>query len=110
MEEAKIGLGMGLPLAVAEAKEKDLPKEPTGRSRSGTGKSSKDKKSIFGTITGGSFHVDGYQRLTGTDLLSNDKKPSISMPYDPIHLTHVGFDVKTGSCELACRAKGHVAE
>ena len=39
-----------------------------------------------------------------TDLLnSNDaKKPIISTPYDPIHLTHVGFDYNTGQCEYIC--------
>lgn len=51
MDDTKIGLGMGLPMTVTEPKEKDLPKEPATRSRSGTGKSLGDKKSIFGTLT-----------------------------------------------------------
>ncbi|OCF39778.1 STE/STE20/PAKA protein kinase [Kwoniella heveanensis CBS 569] len=82
-EEAKIGLGVGVPMNVGEPKDKDLPKEPgtIGRNRSGTGKSSKDKKSVFGFMS---------------DLLTTSKPPVISTPYDPIHLTHVGFDYNTG--------------
>ncbi|WRT69084.1 uncharacterized protein IL334_006067 [Kwoniella shivajii] len=82
-EDAKIGLGVGVPLQVAEPKDKDLPKDPgtIGRNRSGTGKSSKDKKSVFGFMS---------------DLLTTSKPPVISTPYDPIHLTHVGFDYNTG--------------
>ncbi|KAK8844042.1 hypothetical protein IAR55_006836 [Kwoniella newhampshirensis] len=82
-EEAKIGLGVGVPMNVVEPKEKELPKEPpvVGRNRSGTGKSSKDKKSVFGFMS---------------DLLTISKPPVISTPYDPIHLTHVGFDYNTG--------------
>ncbi|OCF56442.1 STE/STE20/PAKA protein kinase [Kwoniella mangroviensis CBS 10435] len=82
-EDAKIGLGVGVPLQVGEPKDKDLPKEPAtiGRNRSGTGKSSKDKKSVFGFMS---------------DLLTTSKPPVISTPYDPIHLTHVGFDYNTG--------------
>lgn len=34
-----------------------------------------------------------------TDLLGKEKAPVISTPYDPIHLTHVGFDYNTGQCE-----------
>ncbi|CAH7671302.1 STE/STE20/PAKA protein kinase [Phakopsora pachyrhizi] len=30
------------------------------------------------------------------DLLSNPKKVEVSAPYDPVHLTHVGFDSNTG--------------
>jgi p21-activated kinase 1 len=33
------------------------------------------------------------------DLLGKEKAPVISTPYDPIHLTHVGFDYNTGQCE-----------
>jgi hypothetical protein len=32
------------------------------------------------------------------DLLGKEKTPVISTPYDPIHLTHVGFDYNTGQC------------
>ncbi|WVR09051.1 hypothetical protein IAU60_006112 [Kwoniella sp. DSM 27419] len=82
-EDAKIGLGVGVPMPVEQPKDKDLPKEPAtiGRNRSGTGKSSKDKKSVFGFMS---------------DLLTTSKPPVISTPYDPIHLTHVGFDYNTG--------------
>ena len=50
------------------------------RSRSGTA-SAKSKKSMF------SF-MDGF--------LTAQKKPEISTPYDPVHLTHVGFNSSTG--------------
>ena len=33
------------------------------------------------------------------ELLTTSKAPVISTPYDPIHLTHVGFDFNTGQCE-----------
>lgn len=51
-------LGLGVPMVTQEPWEKDLPKEPTisGRSRSGTGKSSKEKKSMFGFVSG-EWHV-----------------------------------------------------
>jgi p21-activated kinase 1 len=55
MEETKIGLGIGMPMVMQETKEKELPKEPpamVGRGRSGTVKSSKDKKSVFGVLSG----------------------------------------------------------
>lgn len=63
--------------------EKDLPEKPKGRERSGTNKSSKDggKKSVFGFMT---------------DLLNTNKQVVISTPYDPVHLTHVGFNSDTG--------------
>lgn len=52
--DEKVGLGMGTPMGVVEPREKELPKEPVtmGRNRSGTGKSSKDKKSVFGVLSG----------------------------------------------------------
>ncbi|KAF8757529.1 P21-Rho-binding domain [Rhizoctonia solani] len=50
------------------------------RSRSGTG-TAKGKKSMF------SF-MDNF--------LTAQKKPEISTPYDPVHLTHVGFNSSTG--------------
>ncbi|KAF8309301.1 PBD-domain-containing protein, partial [Clavulina sp. PMI_390] len=31
-----------------------------------------------------------------TDFLQTAKKPEISSPYDPVHLTHVGFNSSTG--------------
>ncbi|ODN81141.1 hypothetical protein L202_03234 [Cryptococcus amylolentus CBS 6039] len=91
MEDVKLAGQIGLPMGVAEprhggavAGEKELPREPTngGRSRSGTGRSSKDKKSMFGFVS---------------DLLNKEAKPPlISKPYDPVHVTHVGFDFQTG--------------
>ncbi|KAF7308745.1 Non-specific serine/threonine protein kinase [Mycena kentingensis (nom. inval.)] len=50
---------------------------PTLRSRSGTS-SSKGKKSVLGFI------------------FNTTKRPEISTPYDPVHLTHVGFNSSTG--------------
>ena len=44
------------------------------------------------------------------DLLSTNKTPVISTPYDPIHLTHVGFDFNTGQCELRIRAGRRFAD
>lgn len=46
------------------------------RSRSST--QSKNKKSVFGLI------------------FNTTKRPEISTPYDPVHLTHVGFNSSTG--------------
>ncbi|KAJ7180683.1 STE/STE20/PAKA protein kinase [Mycena filopes] len=51
--------------------------QPTLRSRSGTA-SSKNKKSVLGFI------------------FNTTKRPEISTPYDPVHLTHVGFNSSTG--------------
>ncbi|CCO29884.1 p21-activated kinase 1 [Rhizoctonia solani AG-1 IB] len=65
---------------------KELPAAPLSssafgtRSRSGTG-TAKGKKSMF------SF-MDNF--------LTTQKKPEISTPYDPVHLTHVGFNSSTG--------------
>ncbi|CAK5267802.1 unnamed protein product [Mycena citricolor] len=55
----------------------DYPQPPTIRSRSGT-TSSKGKKSVLGFI------------------FNSTKRPEISTPYDPVHLTHVGFNSSTG--------------
>ncbi|KAJ7115981.1 kinase-like domain-containing protein [Mycena epipterygia] len=51
--------------------------QPTLRSRSAT-TSSKSKKSVLGFI------------------FNTAKRPEISTPYDPVHLTHVGFNSSTG--------------
>ncbi|KAF9047119.1 Pkinase-domain-containing protein, partial [Hymenopellis radicata] len=48
-----------------------------GRARSGTS-SNKQKKSVLGFI------------------FNTQKRPEISTPYDPVHLTHVGFNSSTG--------------
>ena len=51
--DTNVGLGVGMPMAVMEPRDKELPDKPGGRSRSGTGKSStRDKKSVFGVLTG----------------------------------------------------------
>lgn len=54
---------------------------PTGlRSRSGT-TTTKSKKSVFGFVS---------------DVFKSSPRPEISTPYDPVHLTHVGFNSSTG--------------
>lgn len=55
-------VGVGVPMGVVEPREKELPREPGsaamgGRSRSGTGRSSKDKKSMFGFVSGTSLSL-----------------------------------------------------
>ncbi len=50
------------------------------RSRSGT-QTTKSKKGMFNFVS---------------DLLNTSKKIEISTPYDPVHLTHVGFNSSTG--------------
>lgn len=104
--DEKVGLGMGVPMNVVEPRDKELPKEPIamGRNRSGTGKSSKDKKSVFGVLSGELVSSQTTNEADGTELLTtnnnnSNKAPVISTPYDPIHLTHVGFDFNTGQCE-----------
>jgi p21-activated kinase 1 len=54
--------------------------QSTIRSRSGT-TSSKGKKSVLGSL--------GF-------IFNTQKRPEISTPYDPVHLTHVGFNTSTG--------------
>ncbi|TFY73258.1 hypothetical protein EWM64_g10754 [Hericium alpestre] len=53
---------------------------PGSRSRSGT-VSAKGKKGMLGFMS---------------DFLNSSKRPEISTPYDPVHLTHVGFNSSTG--------------
>ncbi|KAI0640811.1 kinase-like domain-containing protein [Trametes meyenii] len=50
-----------------------------GRSRSST--TTKSKKGMFTFMS---------------DFLNSSKRPEISTPYDPVHLTHVGFNTSTG--------------
>jgi len=50
------------------------------RSRSGT-VTAKGKKGMLGFMT---------------DFLNSNKRPELSTPYDPVHLTHVGFNSSTG--------------
>lgn len=58
------------------------PSQSTGgiRSRSGT-TSTKSKKGMFNFMS---------------DFLNSSKRVEISTPYDPVHLTHVGFNSSTG--------------
>ncbi|KAF8556003.1 Pkinase-domain-containing protein [Imleria badia] len=53
---------------------------PGTRSRSGT-LATKSKKGMLGFMS---------------DFLNTSKRPEISTPYDPVHLTHVGFNSSTG--------------
>ena len=50
-------------------------------------------RSRSGTITG-----KGKKGMLGfmSDFLNSNKRPEISTPYDPVHLTHVGFNSSTG--------------
>ncbi|KNZ53672.1 STE/STE20/PAKA protein kinase [Puccinia sorghi] len=59
-------------------------------SDSNTSKPKKDRrettiKSVFGGFVS-----------SVNDLLSNQKRVEVSAPYDPVHLTHVGFNTNTG--------------
>ncbi|KAG1746584.1 STE/STE20/PAKA protein kinase [Suillus paluster] len=60
----------------------DLPSISSTSSRSRSGTTVKLKK---GGMLGGMF-----------DFLAPSKRPEISTPYDPVHLTHVGFNSSTG--------------
>ncbi|KAG6895620.1 Serine/threonine-protein kinase smu1 [Termitomyces sp. T32_za158] len=55
------------------------PPTPAGRSRSST--LSKPKKGVLGFMS---------------EVFNPSKRPEISTPYDPVHLTHVGFNSFTG--------------
>ncbi|KAG8950726.1 signal transducing kinase of the PAK [Tulasnella sp. 424] len=55
-----------------------------GRSRSST--QGKNKKGVLSFMSGGFM----------SEFLNNSKRPEISTPYDPVHLTHVGFNSSTG--------------
>ncbi|KAK2463510.1 hypothetical protein APHAL10511_004261 [Amanita phalloides] len=58
----------------------DLPPLPQLRSRSAT-TSLKPKKGVLSFMS---------------DVFNSNKRPEISTPYDPVHLTHVGFNSSTG--------------
>ena len=61
--------------------QESLPSLSSGtRSRSGT-LATKSKKGMLGFMS---------------DFLNTSKRPEISTPYDPVHLTHVGFNSSTG--------------
>lgn len=50
--ESKLSLGPTIPVQMGQDAPKDTGAPPTVRARSGTGKSSKDKKSVFGFMSG----------------------------------------------------------
>ena len=52
-----------------------------GSSRTRSGTTTKSKKGMFTFMS---------------DFLNTSKRPEISTPYDPVHLTHVGFNNSTG--------------
>ncbi|KAF9218962.1 Pkinase-domain-containing protein [Gyrodon lividus] len=68
--------------AVAIAQGNNTPSNNSSgtRSRSGT-LATKSKKGMLGFMS---------------DFLNTSKRPEISTPYDPVHLTHVGFNSSTG--------------
>ncbi|KAF5383508.1 hypothetical protein D9615_003618 [Tricholomella constricta] len=54
---------------------------PTLGSRSRSGTTTKTKKGVLGFMS---------------EVFNPSKRPEISTPYDPVHLTHVGFNSSTG--------------
>ncbi|KAI0063979.1 Pkinase-domain-containing protein [Artomyces pyxidatus] len=64
------------------------PPFPTPPERPGTG-----SRSRSGTVT-----AKGKKGMLGfmSEFLNSSKRPEISTPYDPVHLTHVGFNSSTG--------------
>ncbi|KAF8659864.1 hypothetical protein AX16_001748 [Volvariella volvacea WC 439] len=52
-----------------------------GSSRSRSGTTVKSKKGVLGFMS---------------EVFNSSKRPEISTPYDPVHLTHVGFNSSTG--------------
>lgn len=75
MEDVKMSgpVGVGVPMGVVEPREKELPREPGsaamgGRSRSGTGRSSKDKKSMFGFVSGTSLFSLSRSVFSGEEM------------------------------------------
>ncbi|KII87396.1 hypothetical protein PLICRDRAFT_43026 [Plicaturopsis crispa FD-325 SS-3] len=61
----------------SESMPSDIPASASSRSRSGT----KSKKGMLGFMS---------------EVFNSSKRPEISTPYDPVHLTHVGFNSSTG--------------
>lgn len=57
----------------------------SNKDKDGGGDGDDSSKSTIKTVFGGL-----------ADFFSNQKKMEISTPYDPVHLTHVGFNVDTG--------------
>ncbi|TFK39786.1 kinase-like domain-containing protein [Crucibulum laeve] len=61
------------------ASNSPAPSTISGRARSST--TSKSKKGVLGFMS---------------EVFNTTKRPEISTPYDPVHLTHVGFNSSTG--------------
>ncbi|KAH8108873.1 kinase-like domain-containing protein [Phellopilus nigrolimitatus] len=66
---------------------------PRSRSTSKSGPSSASG-SASGSISGSG--KKGTHFMSFMSFMSSAKKPEISTPYDPVHLTHVGFNASTG--------------
>lgn len=72
----------GLPEAYDLASVDPSTSTPTAGSRSRPTTGTKNKKGFLGSMI--------------PEFLHAPKKPEISTPYDPVHLTHVGFNSSTG--------------
>ena len=57
------------------------PQAVNSRNRSRSGTASKPKKGVLSLVS---------------EMFNTTKRPEISTPYDPVHLTHVGFNSSTG--------------
>lgn len=57
------------------------PQTVSSRNRSRSGTASKPKKGVLSLVS---------------EMFNTTKRPEISTPYDPVHLTHVGFNSSTG--------------
>ncbi|KAF8488851.1 hypothetical protein F5888DRAFT_1274100 [Russula emetica] len=66
----------------------------TLRSRGGSD-TPKSKKGMLSIMTD---YLNSHKRpeISPTDFLNSNKGPETSTPYDPVHLTHVGFNSSTG--------------
>ena len=54
---------------------------------------------VYDTVSrSGIVTAKGKKGMLGfmTDFLNSNRRPEISTPYDPVHLTHVGFNSSTG--------------
>lgn len=71
-----------LPSPAVEYGQSPLSQGAPNRNRSRSGTASKPKKSgVLGLMS---------------EMFNSSKRPEISTPYDPVHLTHVGFNSSTG--------------
>lgn len=64
------------------------PQLPSSFTTNGTGTT----RARSATVTKGKKGMLGFM----SDLLGSNKRVEISTPYDPVHLTHVGFNTSTG--------------